>query len=292
MIGNNLSPATVNRLWLPRSTLTACLRGVMARSTLGAVLDDAQRFNHLPAGLVCSLFWQLDGTTELLATGAPASLTMPREPLRPRIVFAGPYTGPTISWNPGPSHAMMLLLIPDAMHRLTGLTVQDWVNRRADAREVLPADWLAMCEALLTDPDDDARVTRVQDFLEPRWQAVRPALPMQAQRYLDWAQSLAIHAAVTGPGRSLRQIERRIKRWAGLPMRELRGIGRSEQAFFNAMAAAEQGAPNWAELADASGYADQSHLCRETRRITGFSPDELYRRILGDESFWSYRLWQ
>lgn len=38
-------------------------------------------------------------------------------------------------------------------------------------------------------------------------------------------------------------------------------------------------------------YANQSHLCRETRRLTGFSPDELRRRIHGDEGFWLYRLW-
>ncbi|MEY4754768.1 MAG: hypothetical protein RJA44_2443, partial [Pseudomonadota bacterium] len=139
---------------------------------------------------------------------------------------------------------------------------------------------------------DDARIARLQDFLAPRWQAVRPVLPLQAQRYLDWARALALHAATSGPGRSLRQIERRIKRQAGLPMRELRGIGRAEQLFFQAQAELEQRHPNWAELADASGYADQSHLCRETRRITGFSPEELYRRIVGDESFWSYRLWQ
>ena len=28
-----------------------------------------------------------------------------------------------------------------------------------------------------------------------------------------------------------------------------------------------------------AGYTDQAHLCRETRRVTGFSPDELYRRM-------------
>ena len=46
------------------------------------------------------------------------------------------------------------------------------------------------------------------------------------------------------------------------------------------------------DVAQASGYADQSHLCRETRRITGFTPDDLYRRIAEEESFWSYRVWQ
>jgi AraC-like DNA-binding protein len=149
-----------------------------------------------------------------------------------------------------------------------------------------------MCQAVLTDSGDDARMERIQDFLEPRWQAVRPALPLRAHRYLDWAQSLAAHAALSGPGKSLRQMERRVKRWAGLPMRSLLGMGRAERVFFNGMAeAAERGAPNWAELADASGYADQSHLCRDVRRVTGFSPEELYRRIQQDEGFWSYRLW-
>ena len=289
---SQLSPDTRSRLWLPRSTLTACLRGVLARNTLGAVLDDLQRFNHFPATPLCSLTWWIHGEAQMLPVGTATSLQPPRELLPWRLLFAGPCTRPVVSWNPGPVHAVMLLLQPDALHRLTGLVVQDWVNRRADAREVLPTDWLTMCEAVLNDPDDDTRVARLQDFLEPRWQAARPTLPMQAQRYLDWAQSLAMHAAATGPGRSLRQMERRIKRWAGLPMRELRGFGRAEQAFFATLAASALGEPNWAELADASGYADQSHLCRETRRVTGCSPDELYRRIHTDESFWSYRLWQ
>jgi len=142
-------------------------------------------------------------------------------------------------------------------------------------------------------PDDAARVAWIQDFLEPQWQAARPTLPLHLHHYQDWAQALALRAATSAAGRSLRQAERRIKQWAGIPMRELRGFGRAEQAFFRGMSdGAAAGKPRWAELAETSGYADQSHLCRETRRITGFTPDELYRRIAEDEGFWSYRLWQ
>lgn len=264
----------------------------MTRDTRGAQLSTAQRHNHLPASPLCSLTWWFEGCAHILPPGRTSIEAPPQEAPLPTLLWAGPQTLPLTSWNPGPVHTLTILLQPDALHHLTGLAAGDWVNRWCDAREVLPPDWLAICAALFEPGDDATRVALLEDFLEPRWQAARPALPMQAQRYLDWAQSLAMHAAVTGPGRSLRQIERRIKRWAGLPMRELRGIGRAEQVFFEAQAAMERGHPNWAELADASGYADQSHLCRETRRITGFSPDELYRRIVSDESFWSYRLWQ
>jgi AraC-like DNA-binding protein len=91
----------------------------------------------------------------------------------------------------------------------------------------------------------------------------------------------------------MRQTERRIKQWAGLPMRELKGISRAEQAFFESLAVAEAGGtPQWSAVAQSNGYADQSHLCRDTRRITGFAPQELYQRIANDEAFWVYRIWQ
>ena len=45
------------------------------------------------------------------------------------------------------------------------------------------------------------------------------------------------------------------------------------------------------DSADGRAYFDQSHLCRETRRVTGFAPAELRSRIAEDESFWMYRIW-
>lgn len=286
--------AALTRLWLPRASLTSCLRGVMSRSTLGVALPPAQRFNHFPASPLCSISWWFQGESELLAPGAAATLDAPRSTHLPaRILFSGPHTLPSVSWNPGEVHGMMLLILPDALHRMTGIDIAPWVNRHADPREALPTDWWPVCEAVLAAPDDDTRVERLQDFLDPLWQAARPRQPLQGHRYQDWAQALALRAATSGTGRSLRQVERRIKQWAGLPLRELRGVGRSEQAFFRGLAAAEAGEPpRWTDVAQASGYADQSHLCRETRRITGFTPDDLYRRITEEESFWSYRIWQ
>lgn len=71
-------------------------------------------------------------------------------------------------------------------------------------------------------------------------------------------------------------MERRIRQWAGQPLRELRGLGRAERAFFEAMASdGEAASPVWSELALNEGYSDQSHLCRDSRRITGYSPVQL-----------------
>jgi AraC-like DNA-binding protein len=282
----------VSRLWLPRPSLTSCMRAVMGRNTLNVVLTDEQRWNRFPATPLCSLNWWFAGSSELLMEGHPVHLDSPRHSLTPTMMFGGPFNRPSTSWNPGPAHGLMLMLQPDAMHLMTGIEPSAWLNRLVDVRDVLPAPWVAMCEAVASAPDDDARVTLLQDWLDPVWQAARPRLALDAHRYNDWAQGLIQRAATSATGRSLRQVERRIKQWTGQPMRELRGIGRAEKLFFDALASAKDDSLNWVDVATENGYADQSHLCRATRRITGVSPEELRRRIAGDEAFWAYRLWQ
>lgn len=282
-------------LWLPRASLSACLRGAMVRSTLGHSLTDPQRINHFPASPLCSLSWWFAGSSVTLTSTRPGQMAVASDSQRPlpgRWVLGGPQTRPTSSWCPGPVHGMMVMFMSDALHAMTGLEPAELTDRFVDASTVLPPDWLAMCQQVQDAPGDAHRLALLEDFLESRWQVCRPELPLQAQRYGDWVTHLAQRAAVSGPGRSLRQLERRVKRWAGLPLRELRGMARSEQAFFDAVAAkAETGNIRWADVAADNGYADQSHMCRVTRRITGFSPEALREGIEKDEAFWAYRIW-
>jgi AraC-like DNA-binding protein len=187
---------------------------------------------------------------------------------------------------------MMLLLLPDGMQLMTGIEARQCLNRMVDVADVLPAPWLAMCAAVGSDQADDSQLALIESFLDPLGHAARPNRLLDAHRYRDWAQALALRAATSRSGRSLRQIERRIREWAGQPLRELRGFGRAEHAFFKAMAIDPAQPPVWPEFAADEGYSDQSHLCRDSRRITGFSPAQLRRRTAGDEGFWAYRIWQ
>jgi AraC-like DNA-binding protein len=281
-----------NHLWPPRLALGGCIRGILARDTRGAALTPAQRFNHFPATPMATLTWWLAGTSERLPPDAKADLAMPRNPPLARILFGGPQGRPTVTWNPGDVHTLTLVLAPDAVRLLAGIDPGAWVNRWAPAADVLPPDWLRMCDAVVAAVDDDARVRLAQDFLEPLWHAARPSPAFGLPRYRDWAQALALRAGLSASGRSVRQIERRIKEWTGQPLRELRGVGRSEQAFFEAILAQGDSGPRWADVAASAGYSDQSHLCRETRRVTGFAPEELRQRIRQDETFWAYRIWR
>lgn len=289
--------AARNRLWLPRAALTSCVRAALLRDTRGLALSDWQRFTHLPAGGFCAITWWFEGEIEALPPGLPVDLATPRQrppgphPLGRPVLLSGPHTQPTVYWSPGPSHALMLVLMPDALHALTGVATERLVNGLVHAAAVLPADWVAMCGAVLQAADDDARLALIEDFLAPRWRAARPRQGLAAQQVGDWVQALALRAATSPAGRSLRQVERRIKRWAGLSLREAKALSRAERAFVLGMAAHRAGPVNWAEMAGDLGYADQSHLCRVTRRVTGFAPEELRRLVDSDERLWAYRLW-
>lgn len=283
--------AARSNLWLPRASLSSLVRAVVSRDTRGVPLAARDRYNHFPASPVCSITWYFSGEVDMVLPGYGAHEDSPRERVTTRIIVTGPFTRPVLTSNPGEIHGMMLMLLPDAVAHLTGIEPAALVNQVVPAEQVLDGEWMAMCRAVDAEPDDEAKVQLIDQFLDPLWKARRPASSLPARLYGDWSQNLAMRAATSGLGKSLRQVERRIKQWSGQPLRELRGVSRSEQVFFDALVAQRSGSVNWSEVADKNGYSDQSHLCRQTLKITGFPPEELRRRIFEDESFWVYRLW-
>jgi AraC-like DNA-binding protein len=185
-----------------------------------------------------------------------------------------------------------MLIMPDALHALTGLQPAGLVDHSCDAADVFCPEWLAMLNGLFEKSHLADRVRLIEDFLETRWRAVPAERWRSARTYRDWAEGLAMRALMSGVGRSVRQTNRRIRSWAGLPLASLMGMSRAERALIDAQIAHAHGRVKWAEVAADAGYADQSHLCREARRVTGLSPQQLLKRIESDESFWIYRLWR
>lgn len=280
------------RLYLPRPSLAHCLRGTLVRDTRGVTLADSQRFNFFPASPYCGITWFLEGESLELPDGTRSYGEAPRQAYPSRILFSGPFSRPYVSWSKGPLYCFMLGWMPQAAQALLGVDPGAYANRVVAAEEVLSPEWLDWCHRVRDAEDDQARVQLIESTLEPQWHTARPdeGLP-GSQLVEDWAQHLAVRAANSGLGRSLRQMERRIKQWTGMPLRELKGLGKLERAFFETLVAMETGTDKWSDVAEEAGYADQSHLCRQTRRLTGFAPDDLRRRIAEDEGFWAYRVW-
>jgi AraC-like DNA-binding protein len=278
----------VTRLIAPRLALASCVRAFLVRDTTGcALLPPAQRLNRFPAAPMCSIAWTIAGELEAAAPGlSVADVRMPS------ALFGGPRSYPLVSYNPGPVHSFIVMFYPAALHALTGVAMGPMLDQFRPLNDLFDADWQALSQAVLAAPSDEERVALVEHFLAPRWQLARQQDDQPASAIHDWVRRLGVQAASSGLASGARNVERRIKTWAGQPMRTLHRMRRAEQLFLDERDAMLQGKVSWSDLAAHGGYADQAHLCRETRQITGLSPTELARASRDDESYWIYRIWQ
>lgn len=285
------------RNWLPPWGLHACVRAVIWRSTVGMGLTESQRWGHYPAGPVCTISCLFRGSVDVLAAGAGHDALSARQPA-PRISVMGPHSAPRSAFYGPEAEGVMLIFYPDAFWAMTGVPPQTLGDQVVDAHSVLPQALLAACQLLCEAGDVDLGVQRLFDDLLPLWQQRAQNLPEHNGQPSEWGQNLApwmealtMRAAATGWGRSLRQSERRIKQWTGWSLRKLQGSVRGESAFFAVMEAMLEERLDWVQIALDNGFSDQSHFIRETRRITGFSPEALRHGVWHEEAFWVYRAW-
>ncbi len=274
-------------LRLPSSALASCVRAYVSRNTSGIALAPAEMFNHYNATPLCTIMWRIKGDVELASQGGLPVV----QAITEKILVAGPHTVPSVTKNVGELHGLMVLFFPDAFHALTGIDVENLVNSFAPIADLLDVSWQRLAEDVLMAVDDTTRIQILETFLLARWEACRDQMPQPVPRLHDWLVDLGTRAALTGVGKSTRQLERRMKRWTGQSLQRLRGIARAETAFFEARDASETDMLTWAEVAFNTGFSDQAHMCREVRRITGYSPEEFKQAMATQESFWLSRLW-
>lgn len=275
----------ISKFIVPRRSLASCLRAVIVRNTVGCALPDAQRLNRFPATGFPVLFLQLVGESVMVEPPMP-EMRCPQG----AALLSGAWSMPTASGNPGPAHFMSVLFFPEALHRLTGIDMSTIVDQFQPLDSLLGAEWQQLSARMAAEPDDEKRMALLEDFLEPRWRAVRDGGAFDGA-VGDWVRRLEARAAAAGIGRSVRMAERRVREWAGQPLRRLRRAYRAEQTFIAARDAALKGKVSLGDMAQLGGYADQSHMSREAREISGLSPAEILRRCLEDETYWVYRIW-
>lgn len=282
---------TAQILW-PRPSLGGCVFAAIVRDTRGVALSDAERFNHFPAGPFCAVTVTIDGAGHLIAHQDFASAPW-SAPLMPTHAISGPQRRPTVSWNPGSVYAVTIIFYPDAFVALSGTDVRNFVDRVVDAEPVLTMDLMD----ILREFHHRARNANIyrsfgvlEDGLELVWHRARPKGHVVSAWLQDWGRSIAARAALSGAGRSARQIARRIKAMTGLTDRELYAFGRSERLYARIGSEHQAGRLDWALLASDAGFSDQSHMARRVRRETGLPPAQLLHAVEHNEAFWCYRL--
>ncbi|MCB1511475.1 MAG: helix-turn-helix transcriptional regulator [Hyphomicrobiaceae bacterium] len=263
------------RLLWPPAELSGCFFAAIHRDTRGMDLTDRDRLNFFPASPLVAATFVIEGELRLLPQrgGLEAAQSAPAQP---RIFVTPAREVPTVSWSPGPLCAITVGIYPDAWESMAGsydLPGLLQIAFECSADDV-DGGWQQFCGAIL-----------------PRWRALHPGSTwptwIGTSRLADWSRGLVARAAVGGPGRSVRALERRLKKWSGQTRQSLDFYASFER--LHQLSTEARGMP-LANLALEAGYSDQSHMGRAVRRATGFSPRELNRLIENEEPFWCYRL--
>ena len=278
-------------LCLPPPALQGALVALAGRDTRPLALSSAQRLSHFPASPLVSISWYRGIDAGLIERGGNGPSW---RAFQSQVVISGSQSHPTVGWAPTTGRGYLACFNADAAQALFGLDLSAIQDRFVPASELLGEQWAPFLGALLAS-EDDALLSVLENHLAAPWQALQgraTAQPSLRQLGSHWVERLAFKAQQWSRVHSVRHVERRIKSFSGRSLREWQSLVRTEVLFFAARDCYEAGQPlEWATLAQDAGFADQAHMSRVAKRITGFSPGEFALRFVEDESFWMYRLW-
>jgi AraC-like DNA-binding protein len=186
----------------------------------------------------------------------PATRSLPR-PLTPPFAVVGarfhPGIGPALLGLP--AHELVDLHVP-----LAGLD-----SRPASALWVGLAGAGNAAQAITAMVEEILRLGGATVAIDP--------LVLRAVRGLD-RPGARVGALAQGLGISERQLQRRFRDAVGYGPKTLQRILRFQRAL-GELRRGHGRSGGLAQVAAATGYADQAHLTRETRRLSGFSPRRL-----------------
>lgn len=273
------------RLYLPSPAMAGSIHMAVERDTRGLQLSDEQRYSFFPASPFPLIAWVLEGELRIVE-GSLDSQELRLSASLPRLGLIGAFRKPAASWTPGAVHAIWVSFYPEALSRLWGIRVEDYIDTIVPLKELVPdmaRDTLARIGI-----SDEPLFQQIESALQPMWQGSQ-AMDISAPDLRGWIASLSLRTTFHNAGVRGRQMQRRIKAYAGQSQRELQIFARVEEAFARSRIGYGETRSLTAVASDA-GYSDQSHMGREIKRITGLSPKRFGERMRTDEAFWIYRL--
>jgi transcriptional regulator GlxA family with amidase domain len=161
---------------------------------------------------------------------------------------------------------------PGAAGDVVGVPASELVDRRVPLADVLGAHTARVLGERLADaPSGDARMAALEDLVRSHRREAADATAAIAA-VVAAEPSTSVDVLADRAGVSARQLRRRFERAVGYGPAFLSRVARLQRFATGAVRSPGRGL---AELAAAAGYADQSHLAKDTRAIAGRTPTEL-----------------
>lgn len=255
------------------------------RDTRGCALSAIDSINHFPATPFICITWMLEGELHLLKQGEKKC-----DQRLPKICLIGCQSRHGVTMNVGDRNSFMAVFFSDAFHALFDLDLSTLQDSFVDARLSLNLneEGKQLLEAVAEADQHEQRVQFIEQFLAQHAAALALS-PWPRLRRLSSNLSLRIASALLGVGE--RQAQRRARREACMSLLNLSRLWRAKRSYSAVKLKLEQGeALNWAQHANDQAYADQSHMVKECKELSGKSPQQLVDTVKKNENHWIYRL--
>ena len=197
-----------------------------------------------------------------------------RPEIQPSSFVVGEMTRPLFVSPSGTVSTMGVRFRPGTAYRFLPVPLDALTDCEVATADLWGAGGRDLEDALRESRGVVERIALVERFLLGRLRgdsAERPRLDEAVRLLLKTRGRMAIEAISRRTGWSRRQLEREFLRSVGISPKALARVLRFQNALRLSGRAAS---PSWASIAADCGYADQSHLVRDFRELSGATPTE------------------
>ena len=201
----------------------------------------------------------------------------------PHLFLTGPFSSPVKTFASAPLNSLSIVFQPWLLQTWFDLDSGDMANAIIDAAYVPRLNDPAVVDALRSATFDS-------NLLESALATLSVPLPDPDHEASVMANLLFETQSISGTasryGIGVRQLERRFVRYFGLSPKEWLRVKRFEGSLVKLADDKE----SLANVAVDAGYADQSHMTRDYRRTTGFTPNQT-REGMNSETpgYWAFK---
>jgi AraC-like DNA-binding protein len=201
---------------------------------------------------------------------------------QPEGFLAGMHDTYAVTETGGSQGGVQVDLTPVGAHLLLGIPMDELAQRVVTLEEVFGRGGTLLREAVAVAPDWARRFAVVDEFLLTLLDRARSPVPSVTRalgRLRESGGTVPVGVIAAEIGCSQRHLISRFREQVGVTPKLLARILRFERVVALVDARTEMG---WAELAQACGYYDQSHMIRDFNQFAGSPPSEFALRRLPD----------
>lgn len=180
--------------------------------------------------------------------------------------------------NHGQHHTFAVIVHPRVMMELTEVDGHSWLNAKADWVTRLGSGAQTMSDAILKGLRESECIFQSERFLRARLHADSMRKFPAPGRLGHWMQRTGCPLWMSFAIQNARHLELRVRNALGMSLGTLKRMTRVKSTLLRSWTEQALERPvQWVAPAQEDRYADQSHMRRAVRPVTGFTPETLRR---------------